>query len=65
MGIRKQKCSKDGFELQWAVNNLGYFYLTYLLWNKIQKSDYFRVINVSSTAHRRTIGSGITPNVDW
>jgi NAD(P)-dependent dehydrogenase (short-subunit alcohol dehydrogenase family) len=56
MGIPKRRVTKQGHEMQWAVNHLGHFYLTYLLWNKIQKSNFFRIINVSSLAHKRILG---------
>ena len=42
--------------MQWGVNHLGHFYLTFLLWSKIKKSENFRVVNVSSLAHKRTMG---------
>ena len=34
-----------------AVNHFGPFYLTYLLWDSILKSEEGRVINVSSMVH--------------
>lgn len=42
--------------MQWGVNHLGHFYLTYLLWPKIKKSSEFRVVNVSSLAHKFVFG---------
>lgn len=42
--------------MQWGVNHLGHFYLTYLLWNKVKKSPEFRVVNVSSLAHKSIYG---------
>jgi len=39
-------------EMQMAVNHLGHFYLTYLLWDILKKSDDLRIINVSALAHK-------------
>ena len=42
--------------MHYGVNHLGHFYLTHLLWPKLQKSSFFRVINVSSLAHAKNLG---------
>ena len=65
MAIPKRKVTKDGFEMQWGVNHLGHFYLTSLLWSKISASPFFRVINVSSLAHKRLLGFFKEPKPDW
>lgn len=52
MAFPKRRLSKDGFEMQYAVNHLGHFYLTYLLWKKLRNSQFFKVITVSSIAHK-------------
>ena len=56
MALPERKLTAEGLEMQWAVNHLGHFYLTFLLWDKVQKADNFRVVNVSSLAHLRTKG---------
>ena len=42
----------DGLEKTFAVNHIGYFLFTNLLLEPIKASDYARIINVSSQAHR-------------
>ncbi len=44
--------SAQGFELTFAVNHLGPFYLTNLLIERVISSRPARIINVSSIAHR-------------
>jgi NAD(P)-dependent dehydrogenase (short-subunit alcohol dehydrogenase family) len=44
--------SVDGLELTFALNHMGYFWLTNGLLPALQKSDAARIINVSSDAHR-------------
>jgi len=65
MSIPKLKHTKEGIEMQWGVNHLGHFYLTSLLWTKIVKSDFFRIVNVSSLAHKKLLGFGPEPKMNF
>jgi NAD(P)-dependent dehydrogenase (short-subunit alcohol dehydrogenase family) len=45
--------TKQGYELQFAVNHLAHFALTILLFNTLLQSEDPRVVTVSSGLHRR------------
>jgi NAD(P)-dependent dehydrogenase (short-subunit alcohol dehydrogenase family) len=51
--------------MQYGINHLGHFYLTHLLWPKLNKSNFFRVINLSSLAHKKLFGFFGTPAPDF
>jgi retinol dehydrogenase-12 len=51
MALPERRMSVDNREMQFAVNHLGHFQLTYLLFDLLKKSPEGRVINVSSAAH--------------
>ena len=45
--------SREGIEMTFALNHLGYFLLTHLLLDLLKASASSRIVNVSSAAHRR------------
>jgi retinol dehydrogenase-14 len=52
-GVNKtRRLSKDGIEMTFAVNHLGYFLLTTLLTDLLVKSAPARVVTVASIGHR-------------
>jgi NAD(P)-dependent dehydrogenase (short-subunit alcohol dehydrogenase family) len=50
---KKRQLTVDGIEKTFAVNHLGYFLLTNLLLDLIQRSAPARVVTVASIGHRR------------
>lgn len=64
MMLPKKTSTKSGFEFQYGVNHLGHFYLTHLLWNQLNKADFFRIINVASIGHKKLNGFGATPTLN-
>ena len=46
-----REVTEEGFERTFALNHLGYFLMTKKLLPLIEKSNYKRIVNVSSSAH--------------
>ena len=65
MRIPERRLTKQGEEMQWGVNHLGHFYLTFLLWPKIKRSPNFRIINLSSMGHKKNFMRSINPTPDF
>ncbi|MFC2084848.1 SDR family oxidoreductase [Bacteroidota bacterium] len=49
--MKKRELSTDGYELTFAVNHLAHFLLTNQLLDLLKRSNYARIINISSIAH--------------
>jgi len=49
----KRSLSRDGFELQFAINHLAPFYLTHLIIPLLKNSKDPRVVNISSNNHKK------------
>lgn len=52
---REKQITSDGYEMMFAVNHLAYFYLTSLLLDLVDKSEYKRIIIVASRSHSDSI----------
>jgi NAD(P)-dependent dehydrogenase (short-subunit alcohol dehydrogenase family) len=50
--FNQRELTEDGLERTFALNHMGYFLLTELLWDKLLRSAPARIVNVASEAHR-------------
>jgi NAD(P)-dependent dehydrogenase (short-subunit alcohol dehydrogenase family) len=51
--LERRETSRDGIEMNFALNHLAYFHLTLLLLDLIKRSPAARIVNVSAELHRR------------
>ena len=51
--LTQRQETAEGLEMTFAVNHLGYFMTTLLLWDRLLAAGSARVINLSSDAHRQ------------
>jgi NAD(P)-dependent dehydrogenase (short-subunit alcohol dehydrogenase family) len=51
--FNRREVTEDGLERTFALNHMGYFLLTLLMWDKLLRSAPARIVNVASEAHRR------------
>ncbi len=49
--LSEKEISELGIEMTMTINHFGTFYLTYLLFDLIKKSEEGRIINTSSIGH--------------
>lgn len=49
----RRQTTSEGIEKTWATNHLSYFLLTSLLMPALERSEAGRIVNVSSSAHKR------------
>jgi retinol dehydrogenase-12 len=50
--FNRREVTEDGLERTFALNHMGYFLLTLLMWDKLLRSAPARIVNVASEAHR-------------
>lgn len=50
--FNQRELTDDGLERTFALNHMGYFLLTQLLWERLLRSAPARIVNVASEAHR-------------
>jgi retinol dehydrogenase-12 len=50
--------------MNYGVNHIGHFYLTYLLWDKINQASNWKIVNVSSSAHTALLPCLSEPSID-
>jgi NAD(P)-dependent dehydrogenase (short-subunit alcohol dehydrogenase family) len=50
--FNRREVTEDGLERTFALNHMGYFLLTLLMWDQLVRSAPARIVNVASEAHR-------------